>query len=82
MIHVGIDLHSNNMVNVALNSNGEVIRREKLPACEKALDKFFGSFGESVQAVVECIPKAFGILAGRLVSVSRYLLNAGPCQDG
>src|SRR5690625_919751 len=54
MIHVGIDLHSNNMVNVALNSNGEVIRREKLPVSEKALDKFFGSFGEPVQTMVEC----------------------------
>ncbi len=31
MTYVGIDLHANNMVNVAINSNSEVIREAKLP---------------------------------------------------
>lgn len=54
MIHVGIDLHTNNMVNVALNDNGEVVREAKLPTSERALEDFFGGFDEPVQAVVEC----------------------------
>ncbi len=54
MIHVAIDLHARNMVNVALNSNGEVIREAKLPTSRKALADFFQGFDEPVQAVVEC----------------------------
>lgn len=54
MIHVGIDLHTNNMVNVALNDNAEVVRRAKLPTSERALEDFFGTFSEPIQAVVEC----------------------------
>lgn len=54
MIHVAIDLHARNMVNVALNSNGEVIREAKLPATRKSLSDFFQGFDEPVQAVVEC----------------------------
>lgn len=54
MIHVGIDLHINNMVNVAINDNGELVREAKLPTSTKALAEFFSSFEEPVQAVVEC----------------------------
>lgn len=54
MIHVGIDLHTNNMVNVAINDNAEVVRRAKLPTSERALEDFFGTFDEPIQAVVEC----------------------------
>lgn len=54
MIHVGIDLHARNMVNKAINSNGEVIREAKLPTTKKALADFFQGFDEPVQAVVEC----------------------------
>ena len=54
MIHVGIDLHSNNMVIVAINSNGKVVREAKIPTSPKALDEFFSGFNEPVQAVVEC----------------------------
>lgn len=53
MIHVGIDLHTNNMVNVAINGNGEVIREAKLPTSTRSLEDFF-SFDEPIQAVVEC----------------------------
>jgi len=31
MTYVGIDLHANNMVNVAINGNGEVVREAKVP---------------------------------------------------
>ncbi|MDR8392010.1 IS110 family transposase [Aliifodinibius sp. S!AR15-10] len=41
------------MVNSALNDNGELLRREHLPANKRALLEFFGSFPEPVQAVVE-----------------------------
>lgn len=54
MIHVVIDLHANNMVIVAINSNGKVVREAKIPTSPKALDEFFGHFNQPVQAVVEC----------------------------
>ena len=54
MIHVGIDLHSNNMVIVAINDNGDEVRQAKLPSNGGALEDFFGTFDEPVQAVVEC----------------------------
>ena len=54
MIYCGIDLHSNNMVIVAINGNGEVIREAKLPTSTRSLEDFFGLFSENVQAVVEC----------------------------
>jgi hypothetical protein len=54
MIHVGIDLHATNMVFVAINSNGEVVREAKLPTSPARLEEFFSSFTEPVQAVVEC----------------------------
>ncbi len=54
MTYVGIDLHSNNMVNVAINSNGEVIREAKLPTSRRSLEDFFSTFGGPVKAVVEC----------------------------
>ena len=44
MIHVGIDLHGNNMVIVAINGNGEVIREAKLPTSTRSLEDFFGHF--------------------------------------
>jgi transposase len=54
MINVGIDLHARNMVNVATNSNGEIIHRAKLATSEQELEDFFNSFDEPVQVVVEC----------------------------
>jgi transposase len=42
------------MVNVALNDNAEVVRQAKLPTSERSLEDFFGTFGEPIQAVVEC----------------------------
>lgn len=54
MIHVGIDLHTNNMVNIALNDNGKVVKEAKLPTSRRSLEDFFGSFSEPIQAVVEC----------------------------
>lgn len=54
MIHVGIDLHTRNMVNVAINDKGQVVREAKLPTSTKALEEFFEPFDEPVQAVVEC----------------------------
>jgi predicted NBD/HSP70 family sugar kinase len=41
MTYVGIDLHANNMVNVAINGNGEVIREAKLPTSKRSLEDFF-----------------------------------------
>jgi predicted NBD/HSP70 family sugar kinase len=41
MTYSGIDLHSNNMVIVAINSNGEVIQETKLPTSQRALEDFF-----------------------------------------
>mgnify|MGYP006293868409 CR=1 FL=1 len=54
MTYVGIDLHANNMVNVAINSNSEVIREAKLPTSRRSLEDFFGSMDGPVKAVVEC----------------------------
>ena len=54
MIHAGIDLHSTNMVNVAINDNDELVRQSKLPTSRRSLEEFFLSFTEPVQAVVEC----------------------------
>ena len=54
MTYVGIDLHANNMVIVAVNSNGEVIREAKLPTSQRALEDFFNTFDGQIQAVVEC----------------------------
>ena len=54
MTYCGIDLHTNNMVNVAINSNGEVIREAKLPTSRRSLEDFFGTFEGPVKAVVEC----------------------------
>jgi len=54
MTYVGIDLHSNNMVIVTINGNGEVIREAKLPTSRRSLEDFFSTFGGPVKAVVEC----------------------------
>lgn len=54
MIHVGIDLHFTNMVNSAINDNGEQIWAGKLPSRRQSLETFFDQFNEPVQAVVEC----------------------------
>jgi transposase len=54
MIHIGIDLHFANMVNSAINDNGEQIWSGKIPATEAGLADFFSQFTEPVQAVVEC----------------------------
>lgn len=54
MIHIGIDLHFTNMVNSAINDNGEEIWKGKLPATRQSLSDFFSQFNEPVQAVVEC----------------------------
>ncbi len=51
MIHAGINLHSNNMVIVAINDNGEVVGESKLPNSDRALDDFFSAIDEPVQAV-------------------------------
>ncbi|MEX0639270.1 MAG: transposase [Balneolaceae bacterium] len=54
MTYVGIDLHSTNMVIVALNSNGECIKQDRIACSPKALDEFFSSFSGPIKAVVEC----------------------------
>lgn len=54
MIHIGIDLHYTNMVNSAINDNGEQIWKGQIPATEAGLADFFRQFDEPVQAVVEC----------------------------
>jgi len=54
MTYVGIDLHANNMVNVAINGKAEVVRQAKLSTSARSLEDFFGLFREQVQAVVEC----------------------------
>jgi transposase len=42
------------MVIVAINDKNKVVREAKLPSSKRALDDFFSTFGEPVQAVVEC----------------------------
>lgn len=54
MIHVGINLHTNNMLNVAINDNGQVVREANLSTSSTALDDFFNTLDEPVRAVVEC----------------------------
>src|SRR5699024_4909335 len=54
MIHVGIDLHSNNMVIVAINDNADIVREEKSPTSPTRLEAFFNTLEEPAQAVVEC----------------------------
>jgi hypothetical protein len=49
MTYVGIDLHSNNMVNVSINSNREVISQAKLPTARRSLEDFFGTFDGPVK---------------------------------
>jgi transposase len=41
------------MLNVAINDNGDLITREKLPATTEALDQYFEAFDEPAEAVVE-----------------------------
>ena len=41
MTYVGIDLHADNMVIVAINDNGQVVRETKLPASRRSLGKLF-----------------------------------------
>lgn len=53
MIHVGIDLHPSNMVNVAINDNGKLVREEKMKTTPAALAGFFDHVDAPVQAVVE-----------------------------
>jgi len=67
MIHIGIDLHSRNMTLVAINDNGKFLAEEKMTNTPLNLGRFFEQFNRPIQAVVECIPKVFGILGGRLV---------------
>lgn len=54
MIHVGIDLHPNNMALVAINSNNEKQLEAQMPTSERLLEDFFNTFSEPVRAVVEC----------------------------
>lgn len=54
MIHVGIDLHFDNMFNSAINDNGKRISEGRLTADEQGLQEWFARFDEPVQAVVEC----------------------------
>ncbi|SHG70180.1 Transposase [Fodinibius roseus] len=54
MTYVGIDLHTTNMVNVAINSNGEVIREAKLLTSTRSLEDFLGGLEVPIRAVVEC----------------------------
>lgn len=54
MIHVGIDLHFDNMFNVAVNNNGNKISEGRFAADENGLQDWFSRFDEPVQAVVEC----------------------------
>lgn len=54
MIHVGIDLHFDNMFNSAVNDNGEQISKGRFSADEKGLQEWFARFDEPVRAVVEC----------------------------
>ncbi|HLR24942.1 MAG TPA: hypothetical protein VK112_03670 [Fodinibius sp.] len=42
------------MVIVAINDKNKVVREAKLPSSKRALDDFFSTFDEPVQAVVEC----------------------------
>lgn len=53
MIHIGIDLHYNNMVIAEINDNGEIVRQTKLPACKQTFGKYLDSFDEPIHAVVE-----------------------------
>jgi len=52
MIYCGIDLHSNNMVIVAINDNSNVARQAKLPTSQRSLEDFFGTFDGPTRAVV------------------------------
>jgi transposase len=54
MIYCGIDLHSDNMVIVALNNNKKIVRQGKIRSSTAALEQFFTGFDEPVKAVVEC----------------------------
>src|SRR5699024_9380 len=54
MIHVGIDLHTQNMVNVAINDKAEIVLQADMPTSTRSLVDFFAAFDQPVQAVVEC----------------------------
>src|SRR5699024_7986772 len=55
MIHVGIDLHTQNMVNVAINDKAEIVLQADMPTSTRSLVDFFAAFDQPVQAVVECM---------------------------
>jgi transposase len=54
VIHVGIDLHFDNMFNSAINDNGKRISEGRFTADEQGLQEWFARFDEPVQTVVEC----------------------------
>lgn len=53
MTYCDIDLHSNNMVIVALNGTAEVAGEAKLPTSNRSLADFFGLFSQQVQVAVD-----------------------------
>ena len=53
MTYVGIDLHANNIVNVAINGNGKIVREAKLPTATRLLEDFFSDL-EATHPIVEC----------------------------
>lgn len=54
MIHIGLDLHFDNMFNSAINDNGQLVDEGRFAANEEGLQQWFTRFDEPVQAVVEC----------------------------
>src|SRR5699024_3266142 len=77
MTYVGIDLHTNNMVNVALNGNGKVVGEAKLPTATRSLEDFFNGLEEPIRAVVECTSNWYWLPAW----CRSNGVELGPCED-
>ncbi|WP_170245568.1 hypothetical protein [Fodinibius salinus] len=54
MTYRGIALHTNGMVNVAINGYVKVIREANLPTSCRLLQDLFGSFDGPVKSVAKC----------------------------
>ncbi|MEX0769979.1 MAG: transposase [Balneolaceae bacterium] len=54
MTYIGIDLHSMNMVIVAINGKGEQLIEAKMDASPAVLEEFFDCLDGLLKVVVEC----------------------------
>ncbi len=67
MTYIGIDLHATNMVIVAINGNGDLVKQAKIASCPKALDEFFDSIQKPVTRFYRKVKRRSGVKVARTV---------------